>query len=338
MYNIYRRRKYMSITAKQNLIKTLGTKLEKELTAHDLAIVQDKLNALLGMYKVEDIPEGKVDGESDDFLQVFIDAKKIEGRSDKTLKYYKYLIEKLLKEINCPIRQITVFHLRNYLMRRKEAGVADKTLEGMRSVYCSYFGWLYKEGLLSVNPCSNLSVIKCQKVVRMPYSSVELEKLKEVCSSTRDKALVSFLLSTGCRISEVCSLNRSDINFQKGECIVLGKGGKERIVFINEVTTMLLQRYFDERQDSFSALFIGRGSERMTPQGIRKMLSTIASKANVKNVYPHRFRRTLATNLINHGMPIQEVATILGHDKLDTTMTYVYIDTENVHNSYRKYV
>lgn len=327
----------MSIIAKQSLIKTLGTELETKLTAHDLALVQDKLNSLLGMYEVEEISEGKIDAESDDFLKAFMDAKLIEGRSEKTLKHYKYIIGKMLEEINCPIRQATVFHLRNYLMRRKESGVNDKTLEGMRSVYCSYFGWLYKEGLISINPCANLSVIRCPKVVRMPYSSVELEKLKEVCNNTRDKALISFLLSTGCRIGEVCSLDRSSINFQKGECIVLGKGDKERTMFINEVTTMLLQRYFEERKDNFLALFVGKNSERMTPQGIRKMLNTIAEKANVDHVHPHRFRRTLATNLINHGMPIQEVASILGHDKLDTTMTYVYIDTENVHNSYRRY-
>lgn len=327
----------VSITAKQSLIKTLSTELGKELTAHDLSIVQDKLNDLLGLYEVESTPEGKPDAESDDLLQAFMDAKRIEGRSEKTLKHYRYIIGRLLNEVHCPIRQITVFHLRSYLMRRKEAGVADKTLEGMRSVYCSYFGWLFKEGLLPANPCANLAAIKCSKVVRLPYSDVELERLREACGITRDKALISFLLSTGCRISEVCGLDREDINFQKGECIVLGKGAKERTVFINDVTLMLLQRYFSERKDTSPALFAGRGTERMTPQGVRKMLTTVAEKANVEHVHPHRFRRTLATSLIDHGMPIQEVAAILGHDKLDTTMTYVYIDTENVHNSYRKY-
>lgn len=135
----------------------------------------------------------------------------------------------------------------------------------------------------------------------------------------------------------MCSPNRSSINFQKGECIVLDKGVKERTVFINEVTTMLLQRYFEERKDNFPALFVGRGSERMTHQGVRKMLNTIAERANVDHVHPHRFRRILATNLIDCGMPIQEVAVILGHDKLDITTTYVYIDNKNVHNSYRRY-
>lgn len=327
----------VSITAKQSLIKTLSAELGKELTAHDLAIVQEKLNDLLGMYEVESTPEGKPDAESEDLLQAFMDAKRIEGRSVKTLKHYRYIIGKLLTEVNCPIRQITVFHLRSYLMRRKEAGTADKTLEGIRSVFCSYFGWLYKEGLLPANPCANLAAIKCSKVVRLPYSNVELERLREACEKTRDKALVSFLLSTGCRISEVCALDREDINFQRGECIVLGKGAKERTVFMNEVTMMLLQRYFSERKDTSPALFVGRGTERMTPQGVRKMLTTIAAKAKVEHVHPHRFRRTLATSLIDHGMPIQEVASILGHDKLDTTMTYVYLDTENVHNSYRRY-
>lgn len=327
----------MSITAKQSLIKTLSIELSKELTAHDLMIVQDKLNNLLGMYEVDSAPNDSPDAESHDLLQAFMDAKRIEGRSDQTLIRYQYIIEKLLEELNCPIRQITVFHLRNYLMRKKQLGISDTTLEGMRSIYSSYFGWLFKEGLLPANPCVNLSPIKCAKVVRLPYSSTDLEKLKEACTCTRDKAIISFLLCTGCRISEVCSLNRSDINFQKGQCIVFGKGAKERTVFINDVTMMLLKRYFDERKDALPALFIGRASKRMTPQGIRNMLTTIADKAGVEHVHPHRFRRTLATNLIDHGMPIQEVASILGHDKLDTTLTYVYSDIENVHNSYKRY-
>lgn len=328
----------MSITAKQNLIKTLGIELSKELTAHDLTVVQTKLNSLLNMYEIEDIPDSKSDFESDDLVQAFMDAKKIEGRSKSTIEYYQYIIGRLLKEVNRPIRNITVFHLRNYLMTRKDAGTSDRTLESMRSVYCSFFGWLFKEGLLPDNPCANLAPIKCSKVVRLPYTPVELEKLKEACETTRDKALIAFLLATGCRVSEVCGLDRDDIDFQKSECIVFGKGSKERKVFMNDVTLMLLNRYFDERKDRSPALFVGRGSDRITPQGVRNILCTVGNKAGVQNVHPHRFRRTLATNLIDHGMPIQEVAAILGHDKLDTTMTYVYLDTENVHNSYKKYV
>lgn len=328
----------MSITAKQYLLKQVGNELGDVLTANNLEVVLDKLNDALSMYEVESIADGRIDGEADDFLRAFVDAKMIEGRSEKTLEHYKYIINRMLAEIKTPIRQITVFHLRRYLMDEKDRGIADKTLEGIRSVMCSYFGWLQKEGLLKENPCANLSPIRCAKKVKIPYTEVDIEKLKESCACNRDKAIIAFLLSTGCRISEVCGLNRNSIDFQNLECTVHGKGNKERTVFIDEVTAMLVRRYLDERTDSSIALFAGKGTDRMTPGGIRARLNNIAKQADVIHVHPHRFRRTLATSLIDHGMQIQDVAAILGHDKLDTTLKYVYINKTNVKNAYRKYV
>ena len=328
----------MSITAKQYLVKQIGHELGDTLSANDLRLVQERLNDILSMYEVEDLEGVQIDGESDDLLNAFLDAKEIEGRSPKTLEHYRYIITRMMQELNVPIRRITVFHLRSYLMKKKANGIQDKTLEGERSVLCSYFGWLQKEGLLPANPCANLAPIKCAKKVRTPYSEVDIERLKEACWCNGDKAMISFLLSTGCRISEVCGLNRDSVDFITGECTVLGKGNKERTVFIDDVTAMLLQRYLSERTDSSEALFAGKGTGRMTPGGIRARLHNIADKADIANVHPHRFRRTLATNLIDRGMKIQEVASILGHDKLDTTMKYVYIDKSNVKNAYRKFI
>lgn len=327
----------MSIVAKQFFLKQIEQELGDVLTANDLHKVQEAVNDIMSQYNVDEIEQGSVDGETDDFLSAFLGAKEIEGRSEKTIKHYQYIITRMLEEVNTPIRQITVFHLRNYLMKMKSNGISDKTLEGVRSVLCSYFGWMQKEGLLQNNPTANLAPIKCAKKVRMPYTEVDIERLKESCWCSRDKALITFLLSTGCRISEVCGLDRDSIDFQAKECIVLGKGDKERTVFIDDVTSMLLQRYLNERTDTSPALFAGKGTERMTPGGVRARLNKIAEKASVEHVHPHRFRRTLATNLINHGMKIQEVASILGHDKLDTTMKYVYMDKTNVKNAYRKY-
>ena len=338
MYDIPEGGINMSITAKQYLLKQLGHELGDTLSANDLRLVQETVNDVLSMYEEESLEEGRIDGEADDFLQAFLDAKEIEGRSPKTIAHYRYIITRMIKEINVPIRRITVFHLRAYLMRKKTSGLADKTLEGMRSVLCSYFGWLQKEGLLQENPCANLAPIKCAKKVRVPYSEVDIERLKESCWCCRDKALISFLLSTGCRISEVCALDRDSVDYESGECTVLGKGNKERTVFLDDVTVMLLKRYISNRVDDSLALFAGKGTDRMTPGGIRARLNNIAERASVRNVHPHRFRRTLATNLINHGMQIQEVASILGHEKLDTTMKYVFMDKTNVKNAYRKYV
>ena len=327
----------MSIAAKQYFLKQLGGRLGDVLTANELEIVQDTINDMLSMYEVESLAEGKTDAEADELLAAFLDAKAIEGRSEKTIAHYRYIINRMMQELNTPIRQITVFHLRGYLMRKKADGMADKTLENIRSVLCSYFGWLQKEGLLPENPCANLAPIKCAKKVREPYSDVDIERLKESCSCSRDRAMIALLLSTGCRISEICALNRNSIDFMARECTVLGKGNKERTVFLDDVTVMLVQRYLAERRDRSVALFAGKGTDRMTPGGVRAMLTRVAETAGVENVHPHRFRRTLATNLINHGMQIQEVAAILGHDKLDTTMKYVYLDKSNIKNAYLKY-
>lgn len=327
----------MSTASKQMLLRDIEGVLGDFLTAHDLTAAMSAVSEQLSAFDVEQSDETVNDAESQELLIAFLDAKRIEGRSDGTLARYKRAIELLYQSLNVPIRKISVFHLRKYLADEKARGLSDSTLDGVRQIFSSYFGWLQKEGLLRENPTANLGAIKSVKKVRKPYSTVDIERLKECCSCDRDRAIVSILLSTGCRISEVCALNRDSIDFASAEILVLGKGNKERTVFLDEVAIMLIKRYLDSRTDSDEALFIGKGTHRLHPGGVRFMLKTIAAKAGVENVHPHRFRRTLATNLIDHGMAIQEVASILGHDKLDTTMTYVYLDKNNVKNAYRKF-
>ena len=326
----------MSIAAKQILIKDFEKEIGRILTVDQtdaaIRILADKL----GVFHVEVTPQDEL-GNSTDLLDAFLDAKQIEGRSPKTLQHYKYVITKMLTEIRVPVSSITVYHLRSYLMGMRKRGIADKTIESTRSVMSSFFGWLHREGILADDPCTNLNPIKCAKKVRQPFSEVDIERLKEGCTIPRDRAIISLLLATGCRISEVCELNRDQIDFQNLECTVHGKGDKERTVFLDPVTAMLLRRYLADRHDNNPALFTGKGSERMTPGGIRFRLKTIAKAVGVDNVHPHRFRRTLATGLIDRGMPIQEVAAILGHDKIDTTLRYVYIDKTNTKNAYKKY-
>lgn len=288
-------------------------------------------------YDIKSKSPHAINVEDDDFLKRFLTAKEVEGRSAKTLAHYKYVITKMLTDLDMTTATITVYDLRDYLVRRKEDGVSDKTLEGERSVFSSYFGWLQKEGLLQINPCANLGAIKCQKKIKLPFSEIDMAKLRDACDNSRDKALVALLHCTGCRISEVTALDRDSIDFNHLEVTVLGKGSKERMVYLDEVGAMLLRQYLTERTDTSPALFAGKGSERLTPGGVRYILTKVGRKAGVDNVHPHRFRRTLATNLINRGMSIQEVAAILGHENINTTMTYVYIDKVNVKNAYKKY-
>lgn len=326
----------MSIADKQSLMRDTEMRIAAFLTADNVSKVMQILSESLGAFEIERINDEMNDVESEELLKTFLNAKRLEGRSDKTIERYEYIIRRMYEALNVPVSKISVFHLRNYLSDEKARGVSDSTLDGTRQVLSAYFGWLRKENLIVADPTINLNPIKSVKKVRKPYSSIDIEKLKECCDNNRDKAIISTLLSTGCRISEICALNRNDIDFVNKEILVLGKGNKERTVFIDDVTAMLLQRYLEERKDDSEALFVGKGTSRLKPGGIRKLLNVVATKAGVENTHPHRFRRTLATNLIDHGMPIQEVASILGHEKLDTTMKYVYINKNNVKNAYTK--
>ena len=328
----------MAVTDKQMLVQDMQKALYDKLTQKDIDIVSAALIDSLTAYGVERESEGAGRQDSDDLVKMFLDAKRVSGSSEKTIEHYRYVIGKLREKVRVPLNSMTIYHLRGYLMDEKDRGLSDSTLSGCRDIFNSLFGWLHREGLIPSNPCANLAPIKKKKEVRKPFTNVEIETLKEASTSLRDKAIITFLLSTGCRISEVCSLNRRDIDLRALECTVLGKGNKERTVYIDPVCAMMLQKYFNSRKDSSPALFAGRQTERMTPHGIRERLNKIADIANVENVHPHRFRRTLATNLINRGMALQEVARILGHEKIDTTMKYVYVNDRDVKNNYRKYI
>lgn len=327
----------MSIADKQVLLNKISSVLGDELTATRLNSTMEKISDSISEFLVERAPDANPSVLSDELLSAFLDAKRIEGRSEKTIERYRYCITRMLKCLNTPVASINVFHVRKYLMEEKARGSSDRTVEGYRNVMSSFFGWLHREGLLEANPVANIGPVKCMKKVRQPFSDTDFEKLKENCGSARNAAILFFLLFTGCRISEVCALNREDVDFHNMECTVLGKGNKQRKVFLNDVTAMMVARYLSERTDDSTALFAGKGTDRMTPGGIRFMLKSISEDAGVENVHPHRFRRTLATNLINRGMAIQDVAFILGHEKLDTTMKYVSMSEKNVKNSYDKY-
>lgn len=331
----------MPITERQMLLNKISQSLSDKLPEKDLNAVMQIVTQHISGYEISN-PPVQISGAypdlaSSEYVETFLMAKRIEGRSEKTIEHYRYCIENMLKAVNVPVSSINVYHIRKYLLEEKNRGISDSTIEGNRSVLSCFFGWLNKEGLLPTNPVSNISTIKCAKKIRKPLSDIDIEQIKEACGDDRNRAIFFFLLSTGCRISETCALNRDSIDFSNLECKVLGKGNKERTVYLSSVAAMMLKRYLNSRKDSFPALFIGKGSERMTPGGIRFMFKQVAERAGVDNLHPHRLRRTLATNLINHGMSIQEVAQILGHEKIDTTMKYIYTSQDNVKAAYRKF-
>lgn len=324
----------MAIDAKVSLQQQIENKLMTEVTADTmnrmLRIVADVLEGF-------DVREISPEEEQDDLLDCYLNAMRVQGRSEKTLHRYKYIIEKMMKEVGVSTRRITVYHLRNYLAAMKAAGRQDSTMEGERQIFSAYFNWLQRESLIDKNPTANLGAIKCPKKQKKIFTDIDMEKLKQGCKSKRDRAIIAFLASTGCRVSELTGLDRDMVDLDGLECVVHGKGNKERRVYLDGVTGMLIRAYLAERQDFNPALFVNRYHDRLKADGVREMLTRLEKETGVEHVHPHKFRRTLATNMARKGMPVQEIARILGHDKIDTTMQYVILDDGDIKYRYRKF-
>lgn len=325
----------MSIMAKESLVDQFEERVGEYLTgAHTKRAVADLKQTLEG-YDVECLGSSYV-AKDDDLLKAFIDAKTVEGRSEKTINRYAYILEKFINTAGVPAQKITSEQIRSYLVSERERGLSGRSSEGLRQVLSSFFGWACKEGLIRRNPMGNIGAIRYKKEIKLPFSELEMDTIKHSCESKRDRAIVYFLESTGCRVGEVCDLKRDSIDFQNREVKVLGKGNKERIVYMSEVACSVVKDYLDSRTDDYDGLFTGKRGN-LTTNGLRAILNQIESRCGVGNIHPHRFRRTLATKLIDRGMSIQEVAFILGHSNINTTMTYVFVDKINVKNAYDKY-
>lgn len=322
--------------AKEKLIEEIG----QNLTLYSVLTMEVKteLWKILAGYEVQtkETPEDAVNGSAD-LLEMFLNAKAVEGRTQKTIARYRYILNQFFKYEGVSAHDATVHNIRDYFMQEKKRGIADSTIAGYRDVFNSFFGWLFDEGLIKKNPCANVGAIKQEKKVRKPFTAVETNKLLQACKTKRDKAIVMFLLTTGCRVSELCGVTREDIDVERRECVVYGKGKKERTVYFDDVTAWIVKEYLDSRKDNHNCLFLSKTGEPLTAGGVRAMLHNLEDETGVENVHPHRFRRTLATSMINKGMPIQEVAAILGHDKIDTTMKYVYQSKERTKANYERY-
>ena len=327
----------MTVQDRKTLEDILQKKLEDEVTVKMMKTI---LTALQDSFADMDAMAMKAqEKEGDDLLQAFIQAKRVAGLAESTLKKYERTLKIILREEKVSPANVTVDHLRHWISKELERGVSEKTLTGDRDTMCSFFGWLWREGLIQRNPCGNLEPIKVPKVVRKPFDPVEIEQIKEACgNSLRNKAIICFLLSSGCRISEMIQLNRNDIDFANKELVVWGKGSKERTVYIDDVAAAALKRYFAARTDDSVALFASRCSDRLSDNGVRTMMKRIEEKTGVSNIHPHRFRRTLATGLSKKGMPVEEISMILGHEDVRTTMKYICKDKATVKHHYQTIV
>ena len=329
-----------------NIINDVIMSMQSTLTEDQLNSLKQSLYMKLNEYEVQERCTEIVpcEDKSEMMLKQFIATKRVQGLSENTLQRYIYEIKKLLAFLQKDLNDVTTFDLRYYLSMRKEVSIqtgkeiSNRTLDGMRRCIRSFFSFLYVEGLIDKNPSAALTQIKYEKKVKKSFSDTDLEKLRRSCKTVRDRALIEFLYSTGCRVSEVVRINRNDINFDNNSVLVLGKGSKQREVYINEVAMLYLKEYLESRSDPYPALFIGKGTDRLHKNGIEALLRRIGEAASVENVYPHRYRRTMATNMINRGAQIQEVSVLLGHEDVRTTQIYCAVNINNVRMSHSRYI
>ena len=274
-------------------------------------------------------------------LEVFIAAKRIEGCSEKSLMYYEATIRLMFTTVYKSIREVTTDDLRVYLADyQRERSSSRVTIDNMRRIFSSFFGWLEDEDYILKSPVRRIKKIKTNKTIKETFSDEGLELLRDACDEIRDLSMIDLLVSTGMRVGELVHLNREDISFQERECVVFGKGGSERVVYFDARTKVHLQNYLCSRNDNNPALFVSLAlpHERLLIGGVETRLREIGKRADMQKVHPHKFRRTLATRAIDKGMPIEQVQCLLGHVRIDTTMHYAMVNQVNVKNSHRKFI
>lgn len=274
-------------------------------------------------------------------VEVFLSAKRVEGCSEKSLKYYKATIETMLDTTKKNVQEIVTDDLRMYLTDyQKDKQSSRVTIDNIRRILSSFFAWLEDEDYILKSPVRRIHKVKTAKVVKDTYTDEALELMRDNAPTQRDLAMIDLLASSGMRVGEMVTLNREDINFEERECVVLGKGNKERLIYFDARTKIHLQNYLNGRTDTNPALFVSLKAphNRLQIGGVEVRLRELGQKLNISKVHPHKFRRTLATTAIDKGMPVEQVQQLLGHQKIDTTMHYAMVKQQNVKVAHRKYI
>lgn len=281
------------------------------------------------------------DKSNKDYLETYLDAKKVEGCSEKTLRYYEATITSFIKDIDKSIKSVTTGDLREYLTSyQQERNSSKVTIDNIRRIFSSFFSWLEDEDIIIKSPVRRIHKVRVPNNIKETYSDEELEKLRDCCTNFRDLALIDLLSTTGMRVGELVRLNRSDLDFEERECVVLGKGSKERVVYFDARSKLHIKNYLANRKDDNEALFVTLKSPwtRVTIGGIESRIRHLGAMVGIKKAHPHKFRRTLATNAIDKGMPIEQLQKLLGHERIDTTLHYAMVKQTSVKLAHKKYV
>lgn len=329
---------------KQKMIAEILQGMQRHLDNAEMLLLREVLeSSFMKVDIIESEPICLTDEleENQHELDLFIAAKQTEGCSEKSLRYYRTTIDTMLETVGKPIKHIDTDDLRSYLMDYQSRKNSSKvTIDNIRRILSSFFAWLEDEDYILKSPVRRIHKVKSVVAVKETYSDEDLELMRDNCDELRDLAIIDMLASTGMRIGEMVLLNREDINFLERECVVFGKGSKERVVYFDARTKIHLQNYLQSRKDDNNALFVSLKSPhtRMTIGGIESRLRKMGEKLHIDKVHPHKFRRTLATMAIDKGMPIEQLQRLLGHQRVDTTLQYAMVKQSNVKLAHKKYV
>ena len=325
---------------KQNLITDVVQGMLPYLNNAQTEKLQEVLQHTLFSYKVTKV-ENNTENLEQDLVELFLSAKRIEGCSEKTLKYYNATIQAMLTCVGKGVRHIVTDDVRSYLTEYQEKNQSSKvTIDNIRRILSSFFSWLEDEDYILKSPVRRIHKVETGTNIKETYTDEALELMRDSCTELRDLAIIDMLASTGMRVGEMVLLNRADINFNERECVVFGKGDKERIVYFDARTKIHLQNYLNSRRDENPALFVSlkKPHKRLQISGIEVRLREYGKRLGLSKVYPHKFRRTLATMAIDKGMPIEQLQQLLGHRRIDTTLQYAMVKQSNVKIAHRKYI
>lgn len=330
---------------KTEVISNIAKDMEDSLTDYQLNKLKESLiinfEGVEFIIKTDELKHQEELDENKNMIDSFISSKQVEGCSERTIKYYKEIIEKFVNSFDKSIKQISTNEIRNYLSNYKDnSSCGSTTIDNIRRVLSSFFSWLEDEDYIIKSLVRRIHKIKTAVVVKEVLTDENLERLRDECENIRDLSLIELLISTGMRVGELVNLNINSLNFEDRSCIVLGKGNKEREVYFDAKTKLHLKEYISKRNDSNDALFVSMREphQRLSISGIELIIRTLGINSNINKVHPHKFRRTLATMAIDKGMPVEQVQKLLGHVKIETTMNYALVNQSNVKISHRRYI
>ncbi len=278
---------------------------------------------------------------NEEYAEMFLNSKRIEGCSERTIQYYGTTIYKMLKNIDTPIRKITTERIRQFLSDyQKINGCSNVTVDNVRRNLSSFYSWLEEENYILKSPMRRIHKIKTVQQVKDIISDEDIEMMRDYCTCKRDLAMIDLLYSTGIRVGELVNLNISDVDMNARECVVFGKGGKERKVYFDAKAKLHMQAYINSRDDDNPALFVTLDSphDRLKISGVEIRIRQIGRELSLPRLFPHKFRRSTATRAIDKGMPIEQVQKLLGHSQIDTTMQYAIVNHNNVKTSHQRYI